>query len=361
MKGDLRKAAKMYGRRRYPPVIRLLEPQIFRFRQNYDFFYLVGMSCLHTGDLGGASTYLQRGLGLKPHDTKANLGLALVHLKRLDVQEAIRCYLEIIDYEPNNRYAKRALALLQRDSSPDQLAHLSESGRLNRLLPDRKLNWTPFIVAVLILAVAGSAPVLLLRYTTFFEREQTPRDSAVERMILDDIGEIVDLGGDYRYILTERQIERVFSDMKKHFAKFRDNLAQKDINLLLGSNAALKVKEQARTISSYITKPDFTTMRDPFAYQDVVDDPFRYNRTYVVWRGKLSNLSITNERIAFDLLVGYETNETLFGVVPVVLDFAALLSQGDPVEVLGQVTLTETGDLFLQGISIHKLLPERGN
>ena len=359
MKGDLKKAEKMYLRRRYPQVIRILEPQIFRFRQNYDFFYLVGMSCLHTGDLGGASTYLQRGLGLKPNDTKANLGLALVHLKRQDAQEAIRCYLEVMDNDPGNRRAKLGLALLQKDASPERLADLSESGRLGRLAPDKRRRPGKYIAILLIVVACFAAAVFLLKYTTLFDRETEVRQTEVQMLSIDDISNVVDLRGEYRYVLTKKQIERAFSSAKKYFGNFRDNLAQKEINLLLGSNASPEVKEQSRTIASYVVQPDFTTLRDPFSYQEVAADPFLYSQTYVAWKGKISNLFVGEDSITFDLLVGYETSEVLLGVVPVTLSFAVLLDQGDPVEILGQILLDDSGGFSLKVISLHKLtLPE---
>ena len=69
-------------------------------------------------------------------------------------------------------------------------------------------------------------------------------------------------------------------------------------------------------------------------------------------------MAISSDLITFDLLVGYETNEVLLGIVPVVLDFAALLNQGEAVEILGKVSLNDSNGFFLQCISIHKLIPE---
>jgi tetratricopeptide (TPR) repeat protein len=358
MKGDLKKASALYKRGKYPQVIRLLEPQIFRFRQSYNFFFFVGMSCLHTGDLGGASTYLQRGLGLQPNDIPANLGLAIVHLKRQETQEAIRCYLEILESDPGNSYAKRGLGLLRRDATPDRLLELDESGRLLKLLPGKRvMKFTRTFVSATLVAAAAFAVIYLWQQEILFS-PKILREPAVERLSLADIGEIVDLSGNYRYLLTEKEIDTAFTDAKKHFSQFEDNLAQIEINRLLGSNASVEVKEQTRVIESYITEPNFTTLKDSFGFAIVEADPFLYANTYINWKGKLSNLAISSDLITFDLLVGYETNEVLLGIVPVVLDFAALLNQGEAVEILGKVSLNDSNGFFLQCISIHKLIPE---
>ena len=355
MKGDLRKAEKLYKRAKYPQVIRLLEPQIFKYRQSYGYFYFLGMSCLNTGDLGGAGTYLQRGLGLKPNDVSATLGLALVYLKRKDIQEAIRCYLEVLDSEPRNKIATRGLTLLQRDASEARLQELKDSGRLNRLMPDRRVGKTgPTFVAGGIV-ITAAVVFALLRYTGILGQPKEMREPSVEMITIENVGNIIDFSGEYRYILTQKEILDTFSTVKKHFANFKDNLAQREINRLLGSNATLAVKDQARVIGGYITKPDFTTVKDPFDYQIVAADPFLYNNTYVVWRGKLTNLTVSDEQITFDLLVGYEENELLLGVVPVVLKFGAFLNVGEAVEILGRVRVSESEGFYLEGVSLHKL------
>ncbi len=358
MKGDLKKAVKLYHRSKFPQVIRLLEPQIFRYRENYDFFYLVGMSCLHTGDLGGANTYLQRGLGLKPNDSKANLGLALVYLRRQEIQEAIRCYFEILDSDPGNKIAARGLAVLKKNSSPSQVLELIESGRLNRLLPDApKRRMAGLVAAAAVTLTVAVALIVVLKFSYVFKDKPAAREPSVEMMSLDDLGTIVDFSGEYKYILTEKEIERTFAAVKDLFSHFSDNLARREINRLLGSNASATVKEQARTIAKYIAVPDFTTIKDPFAYKIVAADPFLYSDTYVVWAGKLSNLTTTAKLITFDLLVGYEKNKVLLGIVPVKLDFAAFLKDGEAIEVLGRVKITENEDLYLEAVSIHKIMP----
>ena len=177
-------------------------------------------------------------------------------------------------------------------------------------------------------------------------------------MTLRDIGELVDLGGQYRFLLTENEIGSTFEAVKKHFADFRDNLARREINRLIGSNASQSVKEQARTIDSYLSAPDFTTIKDSFPYETVRADPYLYDRMHVVWAGKIADLSSTADRISFNLLVGYETNEVLLGIVRVVLEFSAALDPGDAVEILGQIRLDQTGGFYLMARSIHKLLPE---
>ncbi|MAG14181.1 MAG: hypothetical protein CMN78_06255 [Spirochaetales bacterium] len=359
MTGDLKKASRLYRTGKYTQVIRLLEPQIFRFRQSRDYFYLLGVSCLRTADLGGASTYLRRALAIVPRDESVHLGLAVLHLKRQDVQEAIRIYLEILDSNQKSRFALRGLAMLKKDASPERIADLAESGGLNRLLPDsRKPSIWLFLMPVAALMIAAGA---YFAVTYFDLTSQDEREPSIHELTLPDSGDLVDLTGEYRYILSEKEIADSFSDAKRYFFQFKDNLAQREINRILGSNASIAVKEQARAIGQYISEPNFTTVRDIFSYETVVEDPRLYGDTYIIWTGKISNLAVGEDLITFDLLVGYENNEVLLGIVNVTLEFAALLNQGDAVDVLGKIQVTDDKSFYLSGISIHKLLPRQEN
>jgi hypothetical protein len=74
----------------------------------------------------------------------------------------------------------------------------------------------------------------------------------------------------------------------------------------------------------------------------------------VAWRGKLANLAMTEQSLSFDLLVGYENERELSGIVPVILDFAVQLENGIPLEVLG-IVAAEDGRVSLKGVSLHRL------
>ena len=358
MAADLKRASRLYRSGRYPQVIRLLEPQVFRYRQNHLYYYLIGMACLQTGDLGGAATYLKRSVDLKDGNRDAHLGLAIIHLKRHELSVAIQYLLTILDEDPGDRRARKILSIVQKYTGLDQTEVLSESPRLIRLLRTR----TRFSKSLLLIPAA----ILIMAIGTYAFRHQIvglfSRDSArsEEAAFFDlrDIDDIVATGGDHRIILTEDEIRRVFRDAKLYFSSYRDNLSLREINRLLISNASLPVKEQARTLKGLITPPDFTTITDSFEYQEVVANPLLYDQCYIVWSGKISNLEITTEMIRFDFLVGYERNTVLEGIVPVVLDFAATLESGMPLEVLGEVSIQVDDSISIRGISIHKLAPE---
>ncbi len=107
-------------------------------------------------------------------------------------------------------------------------------------------------------------------------------------------------------------------------------------------------------LKGFVTPPTFDTVRDTYAYPVVSRQPGLYDGAAVLWTGKVANLSVGKSQITFDLLVGYDQEKELQGIVPVVLSFAADLGNGDAVQVLGQVALN--GPLItLQGISLHRI------
>ncbi len=351
----LRQASRLYRRRRYAQVIRLLESQIFRFRENPVFFYLLGCSCLRLGDLGGAESYLRRANQLRPQDAPTLLGLAAIHLKRGETEPALELWLQVTEFEPGNRRAGRGLELLRLAAASQDPQLLRDPRRIGRLLPG-----VPPSARLLILPLAGLAAAALLAAGVFLLPRYLPLRGpggrpAVREVRLSAGQPALDSSpGAARYPLTERQIQESFEKTKRYLLQYRDNLATREVNRILLSNASAYVKEKARLLATFTRVPDFTTVRDSFAFREVAVDPPLYEGCFVVWRGKVANLRVPGETLSFDLLVGYESQQQLHGVVPVAAAFAAELSDGDAVEVLGRIGLP-SGKLALEAVSLHRL------
>src|SRR6056297_3339436 len=105
--GVLSRATRLLKNKRYKEVIRLLEPNVFLYRENSDFFTSLGLACLYTGDFGGAESYLKRAYQIDNEKIPAMLGLAVYELKRGHTEESIRYYLTVLDLDPKNRTARK--------------------------------------------------------------------------------------------------------------------------------------------------------------------------------------------------------------------------------------------------------------
>jgi len=350
---SLTEARGLYRARRFADVIRLLEPDVFKFRESFEYFQLLGFSCLHTGDLGGAFSYISRAHQLKDDDVNVLLGLAAVHFRRAENETAIKRWLEVLEAQPANQTARRGMDILRRGLTPDQLQELIDSGRLKLLyppLPQRAIPVSVIIAALGVLILAGVG-VLIFRIARPAE-SQRPGVSVIE--IPPDITSYIESGTDFTFVLSEREVRQSFQKAKGYLLAYRDNPATVEINRILLSNAAPAVKERARMLKGFVTLPTFDTLRDPFPYATVAHQPALYDACTVRWKGKIANLANGKDAITFDLLVGYDQERQLEGIVAVTLNFAVQLANGGPLEVLGQVVAR--GDVVtLNGISVHSL------
>lgn len=320
---------------------------------------MLGMSCLYTGDLSGAFSYLRRAGQIRPDDVNVDLALAVIHLRRGETSDAIEEWLAVQDADPGNKYARRGLNFLKNTGDPAKAADQLETGKLHRFLPTRGRfeRALPFVAIGL---VAAAVLVAGIGYAVVKLRQPAgPAREGLQQATLQSTATLTKTTGQYRYVLTPNQIRSDFSRLRDEFAHYKDNLAQRDINRLLGSNASEIVKEKARILQGYLRTPNFATMQNSFSYQEVSNDPFLYQNCYVDWKGMVSNLKITKQRITFDFLVGYHNEHVLEGIVPVYLEFAADIRASTPFEILGQVKLVGE-HIELKGISIHQLMPGGG-
>ena len=354
-KSVLTRARQLFRRRRFSQVIRLLESQIFRYRNNAEFYALLGSACMHTGDFGGAESYLRRAEQLNEDDKIMRLGLAAIAFKRGQTEEALKNWLKVIDLDPGNKKARNALSALRKDVNWEGSVVNTTAIKIKKLLPSVPLSrWVwiaPVLLACLVAVMAVGYVYLLPRIAP-----RTRPRPGVEQVVLsvEQPLTVKDSAEQSLLTLSEKQISENFETIKQHLLDYRDNLAIRDINRLLRSNASVYVKEKARLMKTFVEDPDFSTVKDPFPYLEVRSDPGLYNDCYVVWRGKVANVQIGEIQITFDLLVGYEDETELLGLVPVSLDFAAAIENGDGVEVLGKVHAEEQ-QIRLEGISLHRL------
>ncbi len=357
----LGEARKLFRARKFPDVIRLLEPEVFRYRENFEYFQLLGFSCLYAGDYGGAFSYISRAHQLKDDDPGVLLGLAAVHFRRAENDSALRRWLEIVEAHPGNRIATRGLDLLRKGMAPDVLQDFIDSGKLRTLFPPlpRRISSTAFLIATLCVLVLAGVVYLGVRFAGPLSTDlagrwgaQRPGVSVIE--IPSGLSSFIDIGSNFTFVYTESEVRRIFQKARSELLAYRDNLAVVDINRILLSNAAPAVKERARMLKGFVTTPTFDTVKDAWPYSAVAKQPPLYDGSSVVWTGKVANLKVGKTSIAFDLLVGYDQEKQLEGIVPVTVPFAADISNGSAVIVLGQIVLNGASTTLL-GISIHRL------
>ncbi|MDR1858739.1 MAG: tetratricopeptide repeat protein [Treponema sp.] len=358
------KASKLARSGKYESAIRTLEPEVNRYHGSFRYYYLLGSSCLRTGDFGGALTYLRLAHDAKMRDPLAILGLAVLYLRRSETDRAVDYYLEVLDIDHKNRVAKKAMKVIRKQAGTDAFSAWLESGRLSSLyppIPFPGFSAKEIIAAFAALLVVCSIAFGLLVQFKLIRNPFNPRGSrqgiteftltSEERM------EPLQTGGSYRYILTRVQALDAYEKALSLFTTYRDEAARVNINRILESNASESLKNRARIILSYMEIPGFDSFRrsDNVGYGDVARDPVLYRDVHVIWRGMATNIETSDSRTTFDFLVGYDTRKTLEGIVPVVFSHAVTINPERPLELLGRVVPGESeGRVSLAGLSLHQ-------
>lgn len=350
----LERAKRAFYRKKYNDVITLLEPNTIQFRESFTFYLYLGMACLHTGDIGGATSYFQRARQIKMRDPELLAAQAALHLRRGDTNQAVEYYLEALEYAPSHRLARKSLDFIRKNSDPEVISALVETGKIARFYPRirRPLTFGRIIVRAVPAALVVLAAVLLYRGLIAEPGEQRADLTALQ-LDSGDRKDAIAMSGSYRYVLTEKEIFDRYDKAQRYFQTYRDNAAQVEINRLLNSNASAAIKRKSRELMGYLARQGFDTIKDVYTYAEVSQEPWLYLDCWVVWKGMATNVVSGENAMVFDLLVGYDTRNVLEGIVPVRFRKVLEVNPEKPLEVLGQVGL-ENGGIILAGSAIHQ-------
>jgi tetratricopeptide (TPR) repeat protein len=353
----LDRAERLFAAARHAELISLLEPQVPVYRESARFYYLLGSSCLRTGDVGGAGTYLKRAESLSPVDADVLLALAALEIRRADSKKAVDYYLRALESRPGDRLAARGLAALRTEGSPEGLSDLVSSGRISKLYPggtslrpiaEKAALAAAAVVVVAILALGAA------RIAGSIAEARKPRpEVAAVTLSSSERGSPVASGGGFRYALTESQVLSSFEKAKAFFQAYRDNAALIEINRILGSNASAAVKAKAVSLKGFVGKPDFRTLKDEPSYAQVAGDPELYDGCAVAWKGMAANVEAADGSSSFDFLIGYQDKNRLDGIAKA--SIAGVEVPVDrPLELLASLRTSE-GTMTLKGVALHDL------
>ena len=254
----LGRAKKYFKRRRFSEVIRILEPQVFTYRENPTFYYLLGVSCLNTNDLAGSTSYLKRVIQLDKDHLNARLALAVIYLKKMEAEESIRLWLEILDDFPGNKIAKKGLDLVRENASPDKMIELAQTQKVNMLIPS-----TGFYLSfpiVLGLVSLFSCTILLfggLAIKKYYESKKPVMRPEISAVIIEKDMPIIDSSEKAAIMLSEPEIKESFKKIKQLLEDYHDNIARKEINKILLSNASRTSQRASKNIHPSYKSSEF--------------------------------------------------------------------------------------------------------
>ena len=355
MKSNFKKAEKLFKQGKYSDVTRLLLPEVYKYREDEKFYYYLGMSCLFLGDYSGANSYLRRALQIKP-DSNQQLGLAVLHLKHGNPSEAIRIWLDILDKEPENKYAKRSLDILKKSEAFEKVPENFLTKNLNKFLPHHgKIRFYNFIrYASLILITFAILTTLYITSNYLISHIKHSKNLYPELAISRNLNDIT-ITGDFKLELEPREIVALFESSKRNFIDKKDNEARIGINKILNSNAADSVKEKVRLLDTYLKEPDFRYFKNTITYKMVAENPYLYNNCYIKWSGKIANIKIFEKSVSCDFLVGYDSGKIVEGIANVIIEFPIVLDEEFNYDIIAQLKPDESY-LTLKAISLRNYI-----
>ena len=360
-KDVLTEARKLMRLRFFEKAIITLEARSSYYEDNFDYYLLLAIAYLYTGDTGSATVYFQKARQIRLTDTDLLLGQAALFLRRGDTARAIQYYLDILEYDPQNKIAHKAMEFIRTKGDYETICKWVDIGKIEEFYPS--VGISPVKIMGVVIPLLACVLGFLLVFT-LFPKAYTPSGNRVDLSELTlSIDERKNLqesdlsSGAYKYILSSSEIEESYLKAQKLFEEYRDNACQVEINRILNSNAVLSVKQKARLLMEFIEEPTFDTVKDVPSYKDVSDNPSLYLDCWVVWSGRISNVQQTENLFICDLLVGYETMQRVEGIVPLSFSVVPSIEVDKPVTVLAKI-ISENGKMGLQGRAVYQSVKE---
>lgn len=354
----IKTAKKLLRARKFPKVIELLEPLVIEYRDSFAFHYLLGTACLYVGDNGGAEAYYKRARQLKITDSRIIAAQGSLNLRRGDASRAVAYYLEALEHNKNDKTAKRGLRFIKKHSSPEELSEIVMTPRIRKVYPSLGMNPVIIPAAILVCAFLAAGFWFMKNYRSVLGVNGARADLAYLELTTDERVQPLDTdleSGVYRYILTKNEMIEAEENAKKYFQQGKDNAAQIEINRILNSNAKASIKMKMNQLMEYLETPSFDSLSDNLAYADVAKDPYLYMDCWVIWSGRLANVTEYKNGVEATLLVGYENLTNKEGDVPVVIPDTVYLEYGKPIKLLAQVAVRD-GRLLLKAAAAYQPL-----
>ena len=345
-------------RRHFAVAISRLEAKADIYDENFEYYLTLGIACLYVGDIGASSSYFQQARRIRLTDPRLLLGQAAIFLRRGDTARALQYYLEIKENDPMNKTADDAMEFIRVHGNYDTICRWVDTGKIEQFYPP--LGTNPDKIALVTIAGLFFLLGCILTFV-FFPRGQQingPRAnlSALE-LSSDEKSDAKekDLSTQsYKFVLSNKDINKRYNNALQYFQAHRDNAAQVEVNVILNSDASLSIKQKARLLMGYFEIPDFDSISDVPSFSDVAEDPAVYLDCWVNWGGKISNaVTYDDGSYSCDLLVGDENLSHYEGTVMVRFESSPTIDVSKPVKILGKIVM-EDGVVCLKGRAVYQ-------
>lgn len=359
-------AKYLIKRRKFQMAMRFLENCEEQYEGVADYYITYGIAYLYSDIAGKASEMFRKAREISVTDTNLLLGQAVIFLRRGEFNRAVQYYLEVLDNDPTNKTAKRALDFIRSDGEYETVVKMIEIGQIKKFYPPLGLNPNLVRNIVLTFFCLSALCSFIIINKSKVRKVPVEKNTIEQRFYLseDDLLNAVQLNvidGEFSVTMTTKEIKMAFSDAKKLFIESRDNACQVELNRIINSNASVHIKQKAQSVMDLLQEPTFDSLKDNYSYSMVASNPANYLDCYAIWDGMVTN-SVYYEDGSWkcDLLVDYipsENKNFQVGLCHVVFDKAPepSVDETKPVRFLGKITL-KGNDIILSGRAVYQQL-----
>lgn len=368
----INKSISYYNSQKYSDVVKLLEKEIFLYKNYYFYHYILGMSYLRMGNLGTAQTYLKKAYTLNPTEPDVKQSIAILLAAQGKEDKAIQIWLKMIEENQEIQRSEFSLETIRKNPIQGAL-FLNKNKIYAKLFPEIKVETGQNLSKLIrILLIIASLAFLLIAIFLLIHSKETIKLSLsnskvkekkainniaayIDDIKINDKEKIENHEGQFVFILTETEIKNSFQKIKTHLKQGKDNFARIEINKILNSNASESIKLKAKNLASFISRPNFITFDDYLVLKEIKKNPLIYSNVYVKWEGIANNIEKKDNITYFDFYVGYNKN-ALEGIITTKTTFDIDINFKDYVEILGQIDYDyNTNILTLNAITIRKI------
>ncbi|AYE36031.1 hypothetical protein DB313_00685 [Borrelia turcica IST7] len=365
----INKSIYYYNSHKYSEVVKLLEKEIFLYKNYYFYHYILGMAYLKMGNLTNAHTYLKKAYTLNPTEPDVKQSIAILLVAQGKEDKAIRIWLKMIEENQEIKRSELSLETIRKNPIQGTL-FFNKKKTYDKLFPEIKaktgenlfnsirivLTTVGLISLVLVIFLfINSKEIITLQFSSKSKNKKAINNitAYIDDIKINDKEKIENDEGQFVFILTETEIKNSFQKIKNHLKENKDNFARIEINKILNSNASESIKLKAKNLASFISRPDFITFDDYLDLKKIKQTPLIYSNAYVKWEGIVNNIEKKDNIIYFDFYVGYNKN-ALEGIITTKTTFDIDIDFKDSVEILGQIDYTK-GKLTLNAITIRTI------
>lgn len=368
----INKSINYYNSHKYSDVVKLLEKEIFIYKNYYFYHYILGMSYLRMGNLGTAQTYLKKAYTLNPTEPDVKQSIAILLAAQGKEDKAIQIWLKMIEENQEIQRSEFSLETIRKNPIQGAL-FLNKNKIYTKLFPEikvatgqnlSKLTRTlltiaslAFLLTAIFLLIHSKGTIKLTLNNSKVKEKKAINNIAayIDDIKINDKEKIENHEGQFVFILTETEIRNSFQKIKTHLKQVKDNFARIEINKILNSNASESIKLKAKNLASFISRPNFITFDDYLVLKEIKKNPLIYSNVYVKWEGIANNIEKKDNITYFDFYVGYNKN-ALEGIITTKTTFDIDINFKDYVEILGQIDYDyNTNILTLNAITIRKI------